>query len=111
MTETRVVVADIEAFPDIYRTFQFHLFDWMNNAPGEYSSHLAREFYSSYAATLMNFAAETETTKCGQKDIASTWGPLNSIIVRGKLVDVSEATINRILHGPEYTAPVSIGLF
>ncbi|KAH0748301.1 hypothetical protein KY290_027533 [Solanum tuberosum] len=59
MLETRVVVANIKVFPDIYRTFLFHQFDWMDNASGEYSSHLAREFYSSYATTLMNFAAET----------------------------------------------------
>ncbi|KAH0750769.1 hypothetical protein KY290_030001 [Solanum tuberosum] len=45
-------------------------FDWMDSAPGEYSSHLTREFYSSYAATLMNFAADTETKKHGQKDMA-----------------------------------------
>ncbi|KAH0669644.1 hypothetical protein KY285_023804 [Solanum tuberosum] len=32
MPETTVVVDDIKAFPDIYRTFQFHQFDWMNNA-------------------------------------------------------------------------------
>uniref|UniRef100_M1DRP2 Putative plant transposon protein domain-containing protein n=1 Tax=Solanum tuberosum TaxID=4113 RepID=M1DRP2_SOLTU len=63
MPETRVVVADIKAFLDIYHTFQFHQFNWMDNAPGKYSSHLTREFYSSYAATLMNFVAETETTK------------------------------------------------
>uniref|UniRef100_M1DHD6 Uncharacterized protein n=1 Tax=Solanum tuberosum TaxID=4113 RepID=M1DHD6_SOLTU len=111
MCETRVVVADIKAFPDIYRTFQFHQFDWMINAIGEYSSHLDREFYSSYATTLMNFVAETETTKRDQKDVATTWGPLNSIMVWGTSIDISEATINRMLHSPEYTAPASVGLF
>ncbi|KAH0709098.1 hypothetical protein KY284_010525 [Solanum tuberosum] len=83
----------------------------MDKVLGEYSSHLTREFYSSYVATLMNFAADTETTKSGQKDMASTWGPLNSILVRGKSIDISEASINRILHGPEYSAPISVGLF
>ncbi|KAH0720055.1 hypothetical protein KY284_005085 [Solanum tuberosum] len=38
-------------------------------------------------------------------------GPLNSIIVRGKSVDISEATVNRMLHGPEYSSPASVGLF
>ncbi|KAH0698466.1 hypothetical protein KY284_012681 [Solanum tuberosum] len=47
MPETRVVVAGIKAFPDIYRTFQFHQFNWIDNAPVEYSYHLTREFYSS----------------------------------------------------------------
>ncbi|KAH0736615.1 hypothetical protein KY285_012322 [Solanum tuberosum] len=91
MLEIRVVVVDIKVFSDIYQIFQLHQFDWMDNAPGEYSSHLTREFYSSYAAKLMNFAADIETTKHGQKDIAITWGPLNSIIVRGKSIDISEA--------------------
>ncbi|KAH0725181.1 hypothetical protein KY284_001046 [Solanum tuberosum] len=57
MLETRVVVDYIKENPDIYQIFQLHQFDWMDNAPREYSSHLAREFYSSYAATLMNFFA------------------------------------------------------
>ncbi|KAH0699034.1 hypothetical protein KY284_013249 [Solanum tuberosum] len=111
MPETRLVVADIKAFPDIYRIFQLHQFYWMENAPGEYSSHLAKEFYSSYVATLMNFAADTETTKHGQKDMAITWGPLNSIVVRGKSIDISEASINKMLYGSEYSAPVLVGLF
>uniref|UniRef100_M1DND4 PiggyBac transposable element-derived protein domain-containing protein n=1 Tax=Solanum tuberosum TaxID=4113 RepID=M1DND4_SOLTU len=63
--ETKVVVDDIKAFMDNYRIFQLHQFDWMDNAPREYSSHLTREFYSSYTATLMNFSADTETTKRG----------------------------------------------
>uniref|UniRef100_M1DJR1 Uncharacterized protein n=1 Tax=Solanum tuberosum TaxID=4113 RepID=M1DJR1_SOLTU len=72
MLETSVVVADIKSFRDIYRIFQVHQFDLMNNAPREYSSHLTRDFYASYAATLMNFTAETETTERVQKDLAST---------------------------------------
>uniref|UniRef100_M1DXK6 Integrase core domain containing protein n=1 Tax=Solanum tuberosum TaxID=4113 RepID=M1DXK6_SOLTU len=109
MPETRVVVADMKAFTNIHRIFQLHQFDWIDNAPGEYSAHLTREFYSSYAATLMNFVADTETMKRGQKDMAITWSPLTSIIVRGKSIDISEALINRMLHGLEYSAPASVG--
>uniref|UniRef100_M1DXB8 Uncharacterized protein n=1 Tax=Solanum tuberosum TaxID=4113 RepID=M1DXB8_SOLTU len=69
MPETRVEEADIKAFPNIYRIFQFHQFDWMNNAPGEYSSHLTREFYSSYAATLMNFVATRRQLNGGRKTL------------------------------------------
>ncbi|KAH0685649.1 hypothetical protein KY290_017171 [Solanum tuberosum] len=111
MPEIRVVVADIRAFSDIYQIFQLHQFDWMDNALGEYSTHLTRKFYSSYAATLINFAADTETTKHGLKDMAITWAPLNSIIVWGKSTDISEVSINRMLHGPEYFAPAAVGLF
>ncbi|KAH0689073.1 hypothetical protein KY289_016431 [Solanum tuberosum] len=109
--ETRVIESDLQAFPDIYRTFQRHHLEWMNNSPGEFSCHLTREFYASYAATSANFAADTETTNRGQKAFASTWGPLNSIVVWGKSVDISETTINRMLHGPEYTIPSSVGIF
>ncbi|KAH0748017.1 hypothetical protein KY290_027249 [Solanum tuberosum] len=97
MPESRVVVANIKAFPDINRTFQFHQFDWMNNALGEYSFHLTREFYSSYAATLMNFTAETETTKRGQRNMAITWRPLNS----GKHHEVTSDTTMEIYSSRE----------
>lgn len=49
--------ADIKAFPEIYRTLQFHQFDWMNNASRGYSNHLDKELYSSYTTTLMKFVA------------------------------------------------------
>uniref|UniRef100_M1DVC3 Uncharacterized protein n=1 Tax=Solanum tuberosum TaxID=4113 RepID=M1DVC3_SOLTU len=38
--ETRVVMADNQAFPDIYILFQLHQFEWMNNALGEFTGHL-----------------------------------------------------------------------
>uniref|UniRef100_M1DX99 Integrase core domain containing protein n=1 Tax=Solanum tuberosum TaxID=4113 RepID=M1DX99_SOLTU len=49
--------------------------------------------------------------KGDRKNMAITWGPLNSIMVRGKSVDISEDTINRMLYGSEYTGPASVGLF
>ncbi|KAH0698590.1 hypothetical protein KY284_012805 [Solanum tuberosum] len=52
-----------------------------------------------------------KTIKRGQKTLVRTWGPLNSIVVRGKSVDISEDTINKMLHGPEYIAPSSVGFF
>uniref|UniRef100_M1DZX6 Putative plant transposon protein domain-containing protein n=1 Tax=Solanum tuberosum TaxID=4113 RepID=M1DZX6_SOLTU len=47
----------------------------------------------------------------GAEGNCRTWGPLNSIMVRGTSVDISEATINMMLHGSEYTASASVGLF
>ncbi|KAH0679060.1 hypothetical protein KY284_020145 [Solanum tuberosum] len=84
MPETRVVMADIQAFLEIYRLFQIHQFEWMNITPREYTGHLPKKFYSIYATTLMNM---------------------------GNVVDISEASISRMLHGPKYTTPISIGLF
>lgn len=59
----RVVSSDIKAFLDVYQKFQFHKFEQMDNTPGDFSSNLTKEFYTSYVATLMNLAATTETTK------------------------------------------------
>uniref|UniRef100_M1DHL4 Uncharacterized protein n=1 Tax=Solanum tuberosum TaxID=4113 RepID=M1DHL4_SOLTU len=44
---------------------KLHQFERMNDGSGEFSNHLTREFYASHAATSMNFAAKTETTKLG----------------------------------------------
>uniref|UniRef100_M1E0J0 Putative plant transposon protein domain-containing protein n=1 Tax=Solanum tuberosum TaxID=4113 RepID=M1E0J0_SOLTU len=81
------------------------------NAPGKFIGHIPREFYAIYAATLMNLAAETETTKRAHKIVAATLGPLDIVIVRGKIINISEETINRMLHAPDYTTPTSVGLF
>lgn len=51
----------------------------------------------------MNFVADTESTKKGQKTFVATWGPLDAVLVRGKFVDISETTIKRMIHDPEYT--------
>ncbi|KAH0700870.1 hypothetical protein KY284_015085 [Solanum tuberosum] len=59
----------------------------------------------------MNIAAETKTTNRPQKTLAATLAPLDRITVRGTIVNISEETFNRMLHGPEYTTPTSVGLF
>ncbi|KAH0693013.1 hypothetical protein KY285_020110 [Solanum tuberosum] len=111
MPETRVVMADIQAFLEIYRLFQIHQFEWMNITPREYTGHLPKKFYSIYATTLMNMAAETETSKREQRALAATFDTIDAITVQGNVVDISEASISRMLHGPKYTTPTSIGLF
>ncbi|KAH0709409.1 hypothetical protein KY284_010836 [Solanum tuberosum] len=111
MDETRVLMVHIQAFPEIYRLFQLHQFEWMNNAPGVHTGHLLREFYAIYAATLMYNAAETKSSERAQKELAATFEPLETITMRGKVMDIFEASINRMLHGLEYSSPASIGLF
>uniref|UniRef100_M1DTY9 Integrase core domain containing protein n=1 Tax=Solanum tuberosum TaxID=4113 RepID=M1DTY9_SOLTU len=54
----------------------------------------------------------TSQSKGGNaSESSSSEGPLNSIMVRGKSIDISETTINRMLHGPEYTTPTLVDLF
>ena len=60
---------------------------------------------------LKNPAATTETTKRGQKDFAATLGPLDLIIIKGKSIDILKIYIKRMLHGSDYMAPSSVGLF
>uniref|UniRef100_M1DKQ1 Integrase core domain containing protein n=1 Tax=Solanum tuberosum TaxID=4113 RepID=M1DKQ1_SOLTU len=66
------------------------------------------EFYVIYASTLMNIVEETETTKRAQKTLAATLSPLDTITIRGTIVNISEETIDMMLHCLEYTAPTSV---
>ena len=79
----------------------------MNNALGEFTGHLPQEFYACYADTLINIAAETKTNKI----VADTLGPLDTITMRGKIMNIFEDKINRILNGQEYITPTFVGLF
>ncbi|KAH0773539.1 hypothetical protein KY290_010676 [Solanum tuberosum] len=83
----------------------------MTRKPREYAYHLTKEFYASYEASSMNFTAHTEITKKGKKAVATTWPPLAEVVLRGEVVDISETTLKRFLHGPEYTTPSIVGLF
>ncbi|KAH0698454.1 hypothetical protein KY284_012669 [Solanum tuberosum] len=56
----------------------------------------------------MNIVAETETTKRAQKTLAATLSPLDTITIRGTIVNISEETIDTMLHCLEYTAPTSV---
>ncbi|KAH0714983.1 hypothetical protein KY284_007888 [Solanum tuberosum] len=129
-TETAAAEGDDEVTPDdtlshvegdqvgrLLRTWNceqvrgIHQFEWMTNAPGDYTCHLPQEFYAIYTATLMNIVVETETTKRAHKTLATTLAPLYTINIQGKTVSIYEEIINRMLHGPEYTTPASVGLF
>ena len=44
LPEFRVVSSDIKTYPDIYRMFQFHKFEWMDSAPGDFFNHLTKDF-------------------------------------------------------------------
>ncbi|KAH0693242.1 hypothetical protein KY285_020339 [Solanum tuberosum] len=46
-----------------------------------------------------------------EADVADEDMELTTDDTVGKSIDIFEQTINKKLHGPEYTAPVSIGLF
>ncbi|KAG5615474.1 hypothetical protein H5410_015298 [Solanum commersonii] len=72
--------------------FNLHKCDWMARDPGTYSEEIMREFYASYAATL--YGSISKKLKPLAQD------PLTSTMVRGCLVDISQATMSRFLYGP-----------
>lgn len=51
----------------------------------------------------MKITTDTETRKRAQKMFASTLAHLDTILIRGKTVNISKETINRMLHDPKYT--------
>uniref|UniRef100_M1DV07 Putative plant transposon protein domain-containing protein n=1 Tax=Solanum tuberosum TaxID=4113 RepID=M1DV07_SOLTU len=64
----------------------------MAQDPWTYSEEIMRKFYASYAATLCG--SISKQSKPLDQD------PLTSTMVRGCLVDISQATISRFLYGP-----------
>ncbi|KAG5585940.1 hypothetical protein H5410_046374 [Solanum commersonii] len=63
----------------------------MARNPGTFSEEIVREFYASYATTLRGSISKWS------KPLAQD--PLTSTMVRGYLVDISQATISRFLYG------------
>jgi len=67
--------------------------------PGNYSEEMTREFYASYAATVRNSISKRA------KPVVQP--PLQSTLVRGFPIDISEATIHRLIYGPAHTLPIN----
>ena len=54
----------------------------------------------------MKVADETKTHKTS----AYTWAPLDTVTMRGNIMNIFEHKINRILHGLDYVTPTSMVL-
>lgn len=76
---------------------KFHDYDlgWNTQGGNSFCPTLVREFCLNYQARLENICKEGE--KSADQPL------LDKVLVRGIMVDVSEATINRFLHGPNFT--------
>lgn len=76
---------------------KFHGYDlgWTTRGGNSFCPTLVREFYANYQAHLENMCREGE--KAADQPL------LDKVPVRGVIVDISEATINRFLHGPNFT--------
>ncbi|KAM3217714.1 putative protein isoform X1 [Capsicum annuum] len=97
--EPRIRTEDLAAVPEVKATFDRYQLGWMGEAPGRYSPEMVREFFASYAASL------SSSTPKGQ--LVKNQPPMDRVQVRGRLVDISERTIQRLLFGTEFKAPTS----
>ncbi|MCD7459801.1 hypothetical protein HAX54_041999 [Datura stramonium] len=75
--------------------YKFYGLGWMSEALGYYYPAMVREFYMNYIAILEGLCKKG-------------WKPLEMqmqkrIPVQGKMVDILEKTINRMLYGPDFT--------
>lgn len=71
---------------------------------GYYGLVTIEEFYSSYAASLLNSIHIGHSKKL-KKQLPFRLSPPEHVMVHGERVDISETTINRFLFGPDYRAP------
>lgn len=76
---------------------------WLTDSPRRYTLVLLREFYTSYTTVI--YCSLSEVKK------PLTQPRLTETHVRGRLVDISEQMIRRMLFYPQYHAPSSIAEF
>lgn len=66
---------------------------------------LVEEFFSNYAASLLNSIEGTQFKKVkGQITLGRS--PKSNVMVWGTCVNILETTINHFLFGPDYQAPL-----
>uniref|UniRef100_M1DC09 Integrase core domain containing protein n=1 Tax=Solanum tuberosum TaxID=4113 RepID=M1DC09_SOLTU len=71
----------------------------MERIPETYNEEMTKEFYVSYSATVQNSISKLA------KPVAKP--PLQSTLVWGFQVDISEATIRCFIYAPTHTLPIN----
>ncbi|MCE3051131.1 ADP-ribosylation factor GTPase-activating protein agd4 [Datura stramonium] len=94
-----IIDLELPEYLEIKGKYKFYGLGWMSKAPGYYYPTMVREFYANYIATLEDLC------KKGLKPTEMRI-PLR-ILVRGEMVDMSEATITRMIYGPNFKPPIS----
>ncbi|MCD9642362.1 hypothetical protein HAX54_029146 [Datura stramonium] len=95
--KVRIIDQESSEYPNIERWYHFYGLNWMSETPSSYYLNMVREFYANYVAILDSLC------KNRQKAIDMTLQL--RIPVHGKMVDISVATTNRMLYGPDFIPP------
>ncbi|PHU03334.1 hypothetical protein BC332_28585 [Capsicum chinense] len=93
--EKRIIIKGLSGYPEVEKKFYDYNLGWTTRGGNSFYPKLVRDFYENYQARLENICREGEKA-AGQP-------LLDKVPIRGVMVDVFEATINRFLHGPNFT--------
>ena len=92
--EKRVIITELPGYPTIEKTFRDYGLGWTAKEGKLFYPTVVWEFYANYQARLESMCKSGETT--------ADQPLLTRVPVRGVNVDISDTTINRFLHGPNF---------
>lgn len=93
--EMKIITIGLNRYPQVEKAFKDYDLAWTTKRGESFCPTLVQEFYANYQATLENM--------CKKGEKAADMPNLNKISIRGVMVDLSDSTINRFLHGPNFT--------
>uniref|UniRef100_M1D9B9 Integrase core domain containing protein n=1 Tax=Solanum tuberosum TaxID=4113 RepID=M1D9B9_SOLTU len=97
--ERRVLTSILHKAPVIEDLLRRHRCEGMTRGLSNYNEEMTREFYASYATTAQNSISKWA--------MPVAQPPLQSTLMWGFQVDISEATICRFIYGPAHTLPIN----
>ncbi|PHT44898.1 hypothetical protein CQW23_14056 [Capsicum baccatum] len=93
--EKKIITTELNRYSKVKRKFQDYDLGWTAKGESSFFPTLVKEFYVNYQARLENMCKEGE--KSPDQPL------LDRVPVQGVMVDFSEMTINRFLHGLGFT--------
>ncbi|MCE3049225.1 hypothetical protein HAX54_044417 [Datura stramonium] len=97
--EVRIIDSELAEYPDIERQYKFYGLGWISESTGYYQPNMVHEFYKNYVSTLEG--------QCKKGQNPAEMHFLLCVRVREEMVDISIATINRMMYGPDFMRPAS----
>lgn len=91
---SRVIITGLPGYPVVEKKFRDYGLGWTTKGGKLFCPTLGWEFYMNYQARLEGMCKNGETT--------ADQPLLTRVPVRGVNIDISDTTINRFLHGPNF---------
>ncbi|PHT89784.1 hypothetical protein T459_04897 [Capsicum annuum] len=101
--EKRIITKGLIRYSKVGQKFHGYDLGWTTRGGNSFLPALVRDFYANYQAHLENMCREGE--KAADQPL------LDKVLVQGVMVDISEATINRFLYGPNFTPQATLPTF